>query len=387
MILTCERCETRFRLDESRLPARGARVRCSRCKHAFFVRPPGASQADAIQEIAEQTVATGRAAPPEQSWDLEEQEAGRTAQSQSPARSAPVAEPPSDFEDESDWRFEDEVAQLGDTGASLDLPNGEAAAPPSHEIDRDESSFAELGDPESWDLLSSSSGDLPPPRTTPAPRSEPAPRPQAQRAPSAPVEAVSAARAPASPAAAEVLHSQPVLPAVEISPALRVAGWSATAALTTLVALLCLLPTAGVGAFRPRSVSVGPLVVEKLSARWVDNALAGPIWVVSGELHNPTSERHALGVAVDVALLDSAGDRIEGALATAQPALALARLREEDPEQLRDDASRAAADLAARLLEGDARVAFDAVFASAPAGAARFAVETRAAPSVATIAP
>ena len=40
MIITCEQCSTQFQLDDSRVPAQGVRVRCSRCRHAFFAKPP-----------------------------------------------------------------------------------------------------------------------------------------------------------------------------------------------------------------------------------------------------------------------------------------------------------------------------------------------------------
>lgn len=40
MIITCEKCATRFRLDTSLLQAEGSRVRCSLCKHVFTVSPP-----------------------------------------------------------------------------------------------------------------------------------------------------------------------------------------------------------------------------------------------------------------------------------------------------------------------------------------------------------
>jgi predicted Zn finger-like uncharacterized protein len=43
MIIVCENCDTRFRLDEKRLPPEGARVRCSRCQHRFHVEPPSAA--------------------------------------------------------------------------------------------------------------------------------------------------------------------------------------------------------------------------------------------------------------------------------------------------------------------------------------------------------
>ena len=40
MIITCEKCETRFNLDESLLNADGSTVRCSRCQHIFTASPP-----------------------------------------------------------------------------------------------------------------------------------------------------------------------------------------------------------------------------------------------------------------------------------------------------------------------------------------------------------
>jgi len=39
MIVTCASCLTKFNLDDSRIPAKGAKVRCSRCKHVFYVVP------------------------------------------------------------------------------------------------------------------------------------------------------------------------------------------------------------------------------------------------------------------------------------------------------------------------------------------------------------
>ncbi len=38
MIIQCEKCKTRFRLDDSRVSEAGVRVRCSRCAHTFVVR-------------------------------------------------------------------------------------------------------------------------------------------------------------------------------------------------------------------------------------------------------------------------------------------------------------------------------------------------------------
>ncbi len=38
MIITCPQCQTKFHLDENRIPGGGAQARCSRCQHIFEVR-------------------------------------------------------------------------------------------------------------------------------------------------------------------------------------------------------------------------------------------------------------------------------------------------------------------------------------------------------------
>jgi len=47
MIIECTACSTRFRLDESRIKGRGARVRCRRCGESILVLKPGEPQAPA----------------------------------------------------------------------------------------------------------------------------------------------------------------------------------------------------------------------------------------------------------------------------------------------------------------------------------------------------
>ena len=38
MIVTCDACQTNFTVDDSRIPEKGIRVRCSKCKHIFMVK-------------------------------------------------------------------------------------------------------------------------------------------------------------------------------------------------------------------------------------------------------------------------------------------------------------------------------------------------------------
>lgn len=41
MIIQCEKCKTRFRLDDSRVTDKGVKVRCAKCKHVFRVQKEG----------------------------------------------------------------------------------------------------------------------------------------------------------------------------------------------------------------------------------------------------------------------------------------------------------------------------------------------------------
>ena len=49
MIIQCESCGTKFRLDETRLKQNGSKVRCSRCKAAFVAYPPEQPPVEHIQ--------------------------------------------------------------------------------------------------------------------------------------------------------------------------------------------------------------------------------------------------------------------------------------------------------------------------------------------------
>jgi predicted Zn finger-like uncharacterized protein len=51
MIITCASCLTKFSLDDSRIPAGGVKVRCSRCKHVFYVAPPPETKEEIIENL------------------------------------------------------------------------------------------------------------------------------------------------------------------------------------------------------------------------------------------------------------------------------------------------------------------------------------------------
>jgi predicted Zn finger-like uncharacterized protein len=73
VIVTCAKCATQFQLDEARVPEVGIRVRCSICKHSFFVEHPehpGRPPEDAIERAVQEALAADAAGPPEITYDL-----------------------------------------------------------------------------------------------------------------------------------------------------------------------------------------------------------------------------------------------------------------------------------------------------------------------------
>ncbi len=50
MIVTCEHCKARYRLSDSKIKGRGARITCPKCRHVFVVYVEGADQAPAGDE-------------------------------------------------------------------------------------------------------------------------------------------------------------------------------------------------------------------------------------------------------------------------------------------------------------------------------------------------
>lgn len=107
LIVTCGECTTSFELDESRIPPSGARVRCSRCKHAFFLAHPSSSQTEAVQSIVEETVGDVAAGGvPPAADDLVGLD-GSIASLANPSESAVESD------DEENWEFTEEVRTEG----------------------------------------------------------------------------------------------------------------------------------------------------------------------------------------------------------------------------------------------------------------------------------
>ena len=80
MIITCENCKTRFNLADERIPAAGAKVRCSRCQHSFQVvrpRPKPAQDLGLLAADEDNPLLSPEEAEPEASELGEEQTAAQ----------------------------------------------------------------------------------------------------------------------------------------------------------------------------------------------------------------------------------------------------------------------------------------------------------------------
>jgi predicted Zn finger-like uncharacterized protein len=417
VIITCEQCETQFQLDDSRIPERGARVRCSRCKHAFFVKPATEEAGDPVEQAVKQALA-----------EDEEQRAGSTQElhGASPLRA--------EAEEESDWKFNDGSPDPGldaepepDPDPEPDLaaareavddllgPVDEAPSEqPDDELlstDSDVPAEADLdlGVDDDIDSLLDSSGqsdaleetqpDLPleeePPLASEEPESavalaaeEPEERASEEELGSPenwdffadePEESLSGEadleRTPVGqmPLASQVTLERPPID-VDAEPpnrgqrlrqAAQAVGWLSVALL--LVAGLhggILAQRAGPVAMRSAQAAAG-FEATAVEGRWLDNAAAGPIYVISGKLLGR-------GGWPAVRLLDENGVPLAEQAVVAGPPLPEARLREEDPRELRaEQAQKALAMAGAQMEPGDA-LRFQAILTHLPEAASRF---------------
>ena len=66
MVVTCEKCHTKFHLDEARLSEARGQVRCSRCQNVFWVEREGELQEEPLQEADELLAQAERPAPGEE---------------------------------------------------------------------------------------------------------------------------------------------------------------------------------------------------------------------------------------------------------------------------------------------------------------------------------
>jgi len=140
LVITCEGCTTRFQLDDVRVPDAGIRVRCSRCDHAFFVKPAERAGDPVVRAVDEALAAEEISA-------------------RNPVGTGVAAESPGD---EHEWEFNRESVPPGDApleaeGQPEGQPEGAAPAAESSEVD---SAVGQAGGPFESELPSAT-GDVP----------------------------------------------------------------------------------------------------------------------------------------------------------------------------------------------------------------------------------
>ena len=387
MIITCEQCATQFQLDDSRVPPGGVRVRCSRCKHAFFIEPARGAQPHSPVERAAQQALDAEAPPtPEATEDLAEAAGADDSD----------FEDESDATDESDWEFNaapvgDESPGAGEHVAAQDAareaiddllgsrPASRAPAAASSLASRREpASFAagaeedDLGSPESWDLLSEESASIPAPS---AAAGSLAAETAGSQVPCEPLRARSAS-IPQPTVDEWIAPSEPSRLVAWLARSGHAVGWSVTAALFALVAVATLGPglsaesEAGLG-----TQHLAQLEAQGIAGRWIENAAAGPLFVVSGRLVNAKAEPMPLGALAGVRLLDANGARLAGEPAAIGPVIEPRELREADPAALQARQMQGGSSLASTSLQPGQSVPFEAVVVTVPAAAARFVLE------------
>jgi predicted Zn finger-like uncharacterized protein len=396
VVVVCEKCETRFHLDDSRVPAQGARVRCSRCQHEFSIAPPGSAKPDPLDEVvAEVTGASG--APV--ALDAEDRSPGDFEEvwefnDDSPTEVQAQAKSEDSGIDAFDVTAPDlggkpPEPEIGWGGAgSLDETDPEIPLfeePPSDPVESIRARDAELGlpsaddlgRPEDWDFVGTGEIERPSDLIAEDEAREGAPARAEESASDspAPVEADSAAT---RPLAAE--ESDRASLAGRLAGLASIGGWVAVAlAFSMVISALLGEPGEGSGAragWNEMQVSGVDLTASEVESRWVENALAGNLLVVSGKLENRGPEAVTPGRAILVQLVSASGLPIDEAISPAGRTLTATRLREWDPDRLRRELDDSAAEMARRSFRPGAHARFEAVFESIPASAAGWVLRT-----------
>lgn len=426
MIITCEQCQAQFQLPDERIPAKGARVRCSKCKHAFFVAHPGSS-APAPSEDASRSTAGQPAAP--------------TTPAQPAAQKSPLATPSiaqststanSGREDEvGDWGFNEDVkAKSGSFGKAKAFAEANLFEEPSPDLSRAptpqeetspfensgesslsselsseerEQSFTAEEEPggDFSDLFSANSEDQ-----TPAASAKPEQassdglgnfddwdffgegkaKDTSSVVPPAGTEDFfdslgTADQKPPLPNAAPVV----VAPIKKAPPPLppwfdfasTIAGWSVVAIMILVIAFESMTPAETFVAPKEGALKIGALAADGVRGRMIENAVSGMVYVVSGQLRNDSNVPAAAGTALRVVLIDERGNAIANmAAAMAGFALPDYQLREEKADELQNRLETSSAQLAWTKLASKETLQFDALFASMPSDAVGFRIET-----------
>jgi predicted Zn finger-like uncharacterized protein len=453
VIVTCGQCTTQFKLDDAKIPSGGARVRCSRCQHSFFIEPPhqddptriddltrdvappsgveSAVESNAASEEAEDDWKFNEDAPaaeepgvppaPGRSSGLEAAQdavndllggdvssrAGATADlvveglggadldsgdldldlaepaaTVSPASAIPEpADPivgPGEATDRSDpLGIEAQIesdAPVNDRSLAAPETGGEDASELGSKVE----SLAggdiddDLGSPRNWDFFAQGEGEAESKREkTAVARVDLVPRwkliEQEQEQ-----ERAREIAALDDAAVAPDLDIQPGSASRVLRQAGHGLGWIATVALVAAAVWSTLGPNRIDRSPAAPLQALGDLQAEIVASGWIDNAVAGPVYVVSGQLRGSGNGEPVTLGGLGIELLDASGAALALPVTLIADPFHPIDLREHAPDALARDVESGARSLARnRLGSGDA-VPFQAVFADLPPEAVRF---------------
>lgn len=394
MIITCEKCDTRFQLDDARIPDDGVKVRCSRCKHAFFVKRTDLDEGSderAVADLAGEALGGPPPDTPTQNLESALDDTRTALLGNSGGELGPRPVGAADGDEESDWQFNEDPVATEPESAQQPAP---PPADPMNELFGGEPpepapSLEDVGNPEDWNLLGGEesedvAGADEAFAASPDVHDEPPPVENA-------AAQASAGQADARPAAAPEPRVQQALvePGRLDEPADTPFGRVATgvAWLVVGVALIVAVGTSFFGGAEttdvgPGAVEVAGLRVEDARGRIVENAVAGYLLVVTATLRNPESEPLLPRGPLRVQLVDAEGRPLAQA-APLGPAPPVAALRGEPVAQLDERLASGASQLAELPLAPGEGLAVAAVFELPPAEARgfRFAVGERVSPA------
>ncbi len=419
MIVACEKCSTEFQLDDSKVPAKGIRVRCSRCKHTFRVSQP--SEEPREDDVTGPTVRV--APPPLDSEDGDEWQfnddpppggaaAGAVSDLQAFGAVAGLvgssSEPTPELASEDEGSSPDEVAAaLADLLAGGNAASDDSLSAGAHEAEpvsvEDERSTEDLfggrdsnvgvgaceeesrasahadqapdadpglGSPERWDFFEGS-----------------------QAKPQQAIGALQIAKVSAAQVAREKLQKEPRV-AVRAEPSVVTAwlgrtangiGWVITLGLVAATAWRVMAGPVAAADEPISSQRIGEIQAESIRGHWLEN-IEGRIYVISGTLRN-AGTGSAGGVGLAVSLLDSGGHVLEVAPAAVGPAIDPQRLREIGPRELQTAQRNGALAWAHSPMAQGERRDFHAVFVSPPDTATQFRLVELAAAAAKSASP
>lgn len=128
MIITCPNCATKFNLPDSKIPAGGAKVKCSKCANVFKVTPPVLEPEDEVASMLEEEVVPTPAPKlqPKSEAKAELKSKPEPAPKPEPEPAVPAEDPLDDdfFGDDSNQDDDEDLDKdlFGDLGADDDEP-------------------------------------------------------------------------------------------------------------------------------------------------------------------------------------------------------------------------------------------------------------------------